>query len=69
MPVTTPTTRPVAPSEANSGPVIDRAPSYTKSASRLTVPNVATNRHALNAGVVDAARTGQMVNALPTRLV
>ncbi|PQM44488.1 hypothetical protein C1Y40_05350 [Mycobacterium talmoniae] len=26
-PVTTPTTRPVAPSDANSGPVIERAPS------------------------------------------
>ncbi|SKT82740.1 Uncharacterised protein [Mycobacteroides abscessus subsp. abscessus] len=46
IPVTTPTTRALAPSDASSGPVIERAPSYTISASMLMTPNVVTNRQA-----------------------
>ncbi|MFE6804223.1 hypothetical protein ACFVEN_21370 [Streptomyces sp. NPDC057681] len=46
-PVTAPTTVADAPSEARSGPVTERAPSCTKSARRLTVPNRTTNHQGL----------------------
>ncbi|CFE65987.1 Uncharacterised protein [Mycobacterium tuberculosis] len=66
-PVTTPTTSPVAPNEASSGPVIERAPSYTTSASRPTTPNTVTNRHALNAGRVAPMRLNATSPFAPTR--
>ncbi|COW53825.1 Uncharacterised protein [Mycobacterium tuberculosis] len=65
--MTTPTTSPVAPNEASSGPVIERAPSYTTSASRPTTPNTVTNRHALNAGRVAPMRLNATSPFAPTR--
>src|SRR3954469_23579520 len=44
-PVTSPTSSAEAPSEASSGPVIERAPSYTMSAARETTPKPTTARH------------------------
>ena len=40
-----PTRTAEAPSDASSGPVTERAPSYTMSAARLTTPNPTTVRH------------------------
>ena len=40
-----PTSTAVAPSDASSGPVIERAPSYTMSAVILTNPKPTTARH------------------------
>jgi hypothetical protein len=37
-PATTPTTVPLAPSTAKNGPVIARAPSYVRSAKKLSAP-------------------------------
>ncbi|CPA75007.1 Uncharacterised protein [Mycobacterium tuberculosis] len=47
--------------------MIERAPSYTTSASRPTTPNTVTNRHALNAGRVAPMRLNATSPFAPTR--
>src|SRR5947207_4559183 len=46
MPAMTPTAAALAPNDPRNGPIIPRAPSYVKSAKKLTIPMVRTNRNA-----------------------
>src|SRR5919108_3168962 len=59
-PVMSPTRAALAPNVARYGPTMLRAPSYTKSASRLTTPNATTN-------LVGDRRLGGRVAALVIR--